>query len=72
MTRKRRGPGPDDFDAQLERFAELSLIEDRLLLIGSADRQGPQLRHRRVEILSAIRQWNVRFLGLGDGNGAPL
>jgi hypothetical protein len=72
MTRRRRGPGPDDFDEQLDRYAELSSIEDRLLLIGAASGQGSKLRRRRVEILSAIRQWNVRFLGLGDGNGAPL
>jgi hypothetical protein len=72
MTRKRRGPGPNDFDEQLDRYAELSSIEDRLLLIGSDGGQGSKLRRRRVEILSAISQWNARFLGLGDGNGAPL
>ena len=48
----------------LERFAELSGIERRLLLAGS-DGEGSHLRRRRAELLSAIREWNLRFVGGG-------
>ncbi|HEU5204363.1 MAG TPA: hypothetical protein VFU17_08705 [Candidatus Limnocylindrales bacterium] len=63
-----RSPSPDDFDEQLERLHELSVIEHRLLLAGS-DGEGSHLRRRRAELMSAIRAWNMRFLGAGNGDG---
>ena len=70
MTRS-RSPTPDDFDAQLERYRELSLLEDRLLLVGF-DGEGSHLRRKRVALISAIREWNTRFLGMGNGDGGQV
>ena len=70
MTRS-RSPTPDDFDAQLERYRELSLLEDRLLLVG-LDGEGSSLRRKRAELISAIRDWNTRFLGMGNGDGGRV
>jgi hypothetical protein len=70
MTRS-GSPTPSDFDAQLERYRELSLLEGRLLLVGF-DTEGSHLRRRRAELLSAIGEWNMRFLGDGNGAGGRL
>lgn len=69
MTRG-RSPTPDDFDAQLERYRELSWLEDRLLRVGLAG-EGAHLRRKRAQLNSEIREWNIRFLGDSDGD-APL
>lgn len=63
-----RRPSSDDFDEQLERLHELSVVEHRLLLAGS-DGEGFHLRRRRAELMSAIRAWNMRFVGTGNGDG---
>ena len=69
----RRGPSPNDFDEQLDRLSELASIEGRLgsLEVDGSERSG--LGRRRDEIRSAIRRWNLRFLGPGrlGKNGAP-
>ena len=64
----RQGPSPDDFEEQLDRYRELMSVEHRLLLVG-ADGEGTHLRRRRTELLNAIHQWDLRFLGGGDGDG---
>lgn len=70
---RRRGPSPNDFDEQLDRFSALASIEGRLGSLELYASERSRLGRSRDQILWAIRQWDVRFLWPArmNGNGAP-